>query len=143
MAPHGLSRRDLCEIWIQRNQKIHIQRNCLERPPRWPQKCGLSRQVVSGDRFSYIEMYRYVILPKMCGLSTQVVSHANGLSRQVSLYRLVPLLLKRNSLETTPLHKGQCHNFLAASTVYMCCSLSPKDTFLIKTKICWHKGCPY
>ncbi len=23
----------------------------------WPQKCGLSRQVVSGDRFSYIEMY--------------------------------------------------------------------------------------
>ena len=29
---------------------------CLERPPNWPQKCGLSKQVVYGDRFSYIEM---------------------------------------------------------------------------------------
>ncbi len=28
----------------------------LERPPHWPQKCRLSRQVVSGDRFSYIEI---------------------------------------------------------------------------------------
>ncbi len=27
---------------------------CLERPPHRPQKCGLSQQVVSGDRFSYI-----------------------------------------------------------------------------------------
>ncbi len=31
-------------------------RTYLERPPHWPQKCGLSRQVVSGDRFNYIEM---------------------------------------------------------------------------------------
>ncbi len=31
-------------------------RTYLERPPHWPQKCGLSRQVVSGDRFSYIEV---------------------------------------------------------------------------------------
>ncbi len=29
---------------------------CLERPPHWPQKCGLSSQVVSGDRFSCTEM---------------------------------------------------------------------------------------
>ncbi len=37
-------------------------------------KCGLSWQVVSGDRFSnmYIEML--VLLPEMCGLSRQVVS---------------------------------------------------------------------
>ncbi len=32
-------------------------RTCLQRAPYWPQKCGLSRQVVSGDRFSYTEMY--------------------------------------------------------------------------------------
>ena len=31
-------------------------RTFLERPPHWPQKCGLSRQLVSGDRFSYIEI---------------------------------------------------------------------------------------
>ncbi len=31
-------------------------RTCLERPPHWPQICGPSRQVVSGDRFSYIEI---------------------------------------------------------------------------------------
>ncbi len=31
-------------------------RTRLERPPHWPQKCGLSRQVVSGDRFRYIEL---------------------------------------------------------------------------------------
>ncbi len=29
---------------------------CLERPPQWAQKYGLSRQVVFGDRFNYIEM---------------------------------------------------------------------------------------
>ena len=29
---------------------------CLERPPHWTYKCGLSRQVVFGDRFNYIEM---------------------------------------------------------------------------------------
>ncbi len=48
--------------------------------------CGLSRQVVSGDRFSCIEML--VLLPKMRGLSRQVVSHGSGLSRQVSLYHI-------------------------------------------------------
>ncbi len=58
----------------------------LERPPHWPQKCGLSRQVVSGDRFSCIEMY--VHLPKMRGQSRQVVSHGSGLSREVPLYIL-------------------------------------------------------
>ena len=31
-------------------------KTCLERPPRGTQKYALSRQVVSGDRFSYIEM---------------------------------------------------------------------------------------
>ncbi len=29
-------------------------RTCLERPPNWTHKCGLSRQVVFGDRFNYI-----------------------------------------------------------------------------------------
>ncbi len=29
---------------------------CLERPPPGPYKCGLSRQVVFGDRFNYIEI---------------------------------------------------------------------------------------
>ncbi len=57
----------------------------LKDHPHWPQQiqqCGLSRQVVSGDRFSYTEMQ--VFLPQMCGLSRQVVSHGSGLS-QVSL----------------------------------------------------------
>ncbi len=31
-------------------------RSYLERPPHGPHACGLSREVVSGDRFSYIEM---------------------------------------------------------------------------------------
>ncbi len=52
--------------------------------PHWAQKYGLSRQVVSGDRFSYIEIY--VLLPKICGLLRQLVSHDTSLSRQVSLY---------------------------------------------------------
>ncbi len=55
---------------------------CYERPLYmlyWTQKCGLSRQVVSGDRFSYIEMW--FLLPKMCGLSRQVVSHGSGQDR--------------------------------------------------------------
>ncbi len=59
-------------------------RTCLERPPHWPQKCGLSREV-SVDRFSYIEMY--ILLPKMYGLSRPAVYYGSGLSRQVSLYQ--------------------------------------------------------
>ncbi len=66
-------------------------RTCLERLPHWPQKYGLSRQVVSGDRFSYIEMK--VLLPKVPGLSRQVVSHGSGLSRQLSLYIFITLQL--------------------------------------------------
>ncbi len=38
------------------NVGIKYSRTSLERPLHWPQKCGLSRQVVSGDRFSYIEV---------------------------------------------------------------------------------------
>ena len=53
--------------------------------------------MVSGDRFSYIEMW--VPLPKMGGLSRQVVSNGSGLSRQVSLY-LAEVLL--NKLEAIP-----------------------------------------
>ncbi len=37
-------------------KQFQYSRTCLERPPHLTQKCGLSRQVVSGDRFSYIEM---------------------------------------------------------------------------------------
>ncbi len=66
-------------------QYLCYSKTYLERPPYWPQKCGLSRQVVSGDRFSYIEMY--IFLPKMHGLSRQVVSDGSGgILRQVSLY---------------------------------------------------------
>ena len=35
---------------------MQYSRTCFERPPHWPQKCGLSRQVVSCERFSYIEI---------------------------------------------------------------------------------------
>ncbi len=41
------------EMSIKHIQCIYC---CLERPPHWPQKCSLSRQVVSSDRFSYIEI---------------------------------------------------------------------------------------
>ncbi len=47
-------------------------------------KSGLSRQVVFGDRFNYIEMWD--LLPGISGLSRQVVFHGSGLSRQVLLY---------------------------------------------------------
>ena len=57
------------------------------------QKYVVSWQVVSGDRFSYIEML--VLLPKMCCLSRQVVSHGSGRSRQVSLYILSFYYLSR------------------------------------------------
>ncbi len=50
-------------------------RSCLERPPLQTQKCGLSRQVVFGDRFNCIEMYwpstRNVWFFKTGGLSWQ------------------------------------------------------------------------
>ncbi len=63
--------------------KKYIQ-NCLERPLPWPYKRGLSRQVVFGDRFNYIELQD--LLPGIAGLSRQLVSHGSGLSRQVSQY---------------------------------------------------------
>ncbi len=57
---------------------LQYSRTCLERPPLWPQKCGLSSQVVSDDRFSCIDML--VLLPKLGGLSK-----TSGLSWQWSL----------------------------------------------------------
>ncbi len=62
-------------------------RTCLEKTPHWPQGCGLSRQVISGVWFSYIEMK--VVLPKMYSLSRQVVCYGSCLLRQVSLYTLL------------------------------------------------------
>ncbi len=38
----------------QYHPSSHYSRTCLERPPHWPKICGLSRQVVSGDR---IQLY--------------------------------------------------------------------------------------
>ena len=38
---------------IRSEQKQNTVEHCLERPPHWPQKCGLSKQVVFGDTFSY------------------------------------------------------------------------------------------
>ncbi len=55
------------------------------------------RQVVSGDRFSYIAMW--VLLPKLCGVSGQVVSHGSGLPRQFSL-----LSHNLKALEETDFH---------------------------------------
>ncbi len=52
---------------------------CLERPPHWTFKCGLTRQMVFDDRFNDIEMYD--LLPGISGLSRQVVSPGSGLSR--------------------------------------------------------------
>ncbi len=49
----------------------------LERPPQWPQKCGMSKQVVSGDRFSFTAMY--FLLPR------QVVCHGSGLKTGFTL----------------------------------------------------------
>ena len=37
------------------------------------------REVVFGDRFTYIEMWDF--LTALCGLSRQVISHGSGLSR--------------------------------------------------------------
>ena len=34
------------------SKRLSYSRTCFERPSLWPQKYGLSRQVVSGDRFS-------------------------------------------------------------------------------------------
>ncbi len=75
-------------------------RASLERPPHWPQKCGLPRQVVSGNRFSY--WYTNVLkctcrsfcrkfMVKTIFYVRQVVSFGSGLSRQVSLYMSIHL----------------------------------------------------
>ncbi len=56
----------------------------LKERPSWTWKCGLSRQVVFGDRFKCIEWWN--LLPEICGLSRQVVSYDSGLSREVLLY---------------------------------------------------------
>ncbi len=39
-----------------------------------PKKCGLSRQVGFGDKFTFTKLYG--LLPRMCGLSRQVVPQA-------------------------------------------------------------------
>ncbi len=43
------------QITTNKNLTVYS-KTCLERPLHRPQKCGLGRQVVSGDRFNYIEM---------------------------------------------------------------------------------------
>ena len=56
---------------------------CHVRPPYWPWKCGLSKQVFLWQvRLKCI----WSSSRGVCGLSRQVISHSSGLSRQVSLY---------------------------------------------------------
>ncbi len=76
----------------------------VERSPHWPQKCGLL-WVVSGDRFSYIEMQ--VLLPKMHGLSRQVVAG-------FTIYGLLP----RTKRTDQPHICGKLSNYYTAKTVY-------------------------
>ncbi len=64
-----------------------VRRTCLERPPHWLQKCGLSRQVVSGDRLSYLKYRSFCQKCVVFQQSRQMVSRGSGLSRQVSLYK--------------------------------------------------------
>ena len=49
---------------------VTVSEPCLERLPLLSDKCGLSRQVVSGDRFNCIELQ--AIVAENCGLSRQV-----------------------------------------------------------------------
>ncbi len=56
---------------------------CLARPPYWPWKYCLSRQVVFGDRLNYIKMYD--LLRGRCGRLRQLVSHSSDILRPVSL----------------------------------------------------------
>ncbi len=56
---------------------------CLERP-LLSGKCGLSRQVVSGDRFKCIELQAFV--SENCALSWAVHCQCSSLSRKGSLY---------------------------------------------------------
>ncbi len=62
---------------------------CSTVEPLWKEqpishkKCGLSRQVVFGDRFDYIELWD--LLSEICGLLRPVESHSSDLSKHVSL----------------------------------------------------------
>ena len=66
------------------NKRPHS-RTCLEIPPHRQQKCDLSRQVVSGDRLSYIECRSFCRKCVVCWEKWSL-DHVNCLSRQVSLY---------------------------------------------------------
>ncbi len=56
---------------------IHnVQWTCLERPYHLLYKCGLSRQVIFGDRPIYLELLD--LLPGISGLSRQKVFHGSG-----------------------------------------------------------------
>ncbi len=63
ISPHQATRRRLSKF----HKSCHLplwmvyvtswcSRTFLEAPPHWPQKCGLSKQVLSDDMFSYKEM---------------------------------------------------------------------------------------
>ncbi len=59
------------EIWRLLKLSCALRRSCfqglfLNRSPHWPYKCGLSRQVVFGDKLNYIEMWD--LLPGISGL---------------------------------------------------------------------------
>ncbi len=56
----------------------------LKDHPIGHKNCGLSRQVVSGDRFSYIEMQ--VLLPKKCRLSRLGLSWQWSLMTDFTVY---------------------------------------------------------
>ena len=51
---HWMLRNDFVLLLYLQNTVEHVLKETP--PPHWPQNCDLSRQVVYGDKFSYIEM---------------------------------------------------------------------------------------
>ncbi len=89
-----------------RTKGTEYSRICLERPQNWPQKCGLSRQVVSGDRFSYIECGSFCRKCMVCqgrwslmAVVSQDRFQCNLFSTKMYLFCLLWYLLKTNELD--------------------------------------------
>ncbi len=98
------------------SEGVHIyRRTCLKRPLYWPQKCGLSKQVVSGDRFSYIEMQ---VLTKMHVKSVKT----GGPSRQS--------LKTGFTVYVENLNRIFCSIYSHRSIILPVCIISTSDTIL-------------
>ncbi len=72
-----------CLVYCSSVPMTRYSRTCLGRPPLWPSKCGLSRQV---QLHWNIEPFARIIWP--FNMFKTLISHSNGLSRQISLYEL-------------------------------------------------------